>query len=273
MARLCRPLLCPCACVALFTAAPTAWSFTVDAGGPYIVAAEDTVTLDGSDTDAAGCASVVYRWDTDGDGAWDTPLDADPTTTVRAAQIDGPDKRAYAACLDEDGDKLPAGVDDSTLIVDNVPPVLRAIDGPDAVEPGHAGTWTPDWFDPEPADTHTWAAGLPDGAILHASTGEVSWTPTPEDVGRTTIFLEVTDDDGGEDEITWEVNVTWEIAETADTGRPTGTPQDTDAIARPTRPGPKGEGCACTTAPGPAAWAPWLPLAALLALRRRRMST
>ena len=54
----------------LFSTAMAAPS--VDAGGPYTVAAESSVTLTASDSGTSGCWDVEYRWDTNGDGSYDT---------------------------------------------------------------------------------------------------------------------------------------------------------------------------------------------------------
>jgi hypothetical protein len=181
-----------------------------DAGGPYEVDAEGSVTLDGSSSTIDGfCHTGTYKWDIDDDGEWDLE---GATPVFTAAGIDGPD--VVPTVKLEVGGWCPAWpeyVSDTTLIyVNNVPPVLDGIEAPTTVVEGTAATFVATAWDAEAADvlTFTWHDGQSGDSADSAF----------DDDGIVSITATVKDDDGGTDSL--EVDVTVTNADPVIEGRP-----------------------------------------------------
>ncbi|MCK6507558.1 PKD domain-containing protein [Myxococcota bacterium] len=334
----------------------------VDAGGPYVVDAGASTTLDASGSQLDACARAEFAWDLDGDGLVDTAATSSPTQTFDATDLDGPQARrvhVQVTCWLIDELASIDGSDEAELTVHNVPPAIGRVDresipregtpftleviftDPEAADTheiswdlGDGGTatgpvishawvqdgpydltvtvtdddgdadsfqtvvevtnlppilsgqpttqaqvdqpwsFTPVVTDAGLADTHSFAATLPPGALLDAETGALTWTPTLDDLGAWDLSLSVEDEAGDGDTMLWTLTVSEDLPTEPDTGSGGGRPFG-DGHARPD---PwegvytiAGEGCRCAAgAPG----ATGLGLLALvtLAVGRRRRS-
>jgi hypothetical protein len=140
------------------------------------------------------------RWDTDGDGVFDTPWLAAINTTATY-----PDNGTYEATVevrDDDGGVSQAQL---TVIINNLPPVITS-DVPEEALVGDP--WSLDFDVEDPGnDTHTWSViDGPEGASIDED-GLVNWVPDDGDTGEVTIRVEVIDDDGGRAEATRVIEV------------------------------------------------------------------
>ncbi len=181
----------------LLLASSTAWADDVgaDAGGPYSVDAESTVTLDGSGSTADGdCGSLQYRWDTDGDGAYDTSYSSSSSTTFDAAGYDGPDSVTVKLQMrgDCDGD-IKTDTDTGTVGIDNVDPVISALVVPSGGDEGSSVKLSVTTSDVEAADSLTVAWDFGDGNTGSGDSTRHTWA----DDGTYSVTVTVTDDDGG----------------------------------------------------------------------------
>ena len=165
-----------------------------EAGGPYSVPAEGTVTVDGSDTDFdEDCEhSFEYRWDLDADGAYDTGWSSSPTAAFSAAGLDGPTSvtvtlQAHAYC-----DPWMSDTSTASVSVSNVAPVITAAGIPGAGDEGATLAFSLSYTDVEAADTHTVAWSFGDSGT---GTGAAT-SHTYADDGTYTVTATVTDDDG-----------------------------------------------------------------------------
>jgi len=141
------------------------------------------------------------RWDTDGDGIFDTNWAA----ALNTAAI-YPDNGTYQVTVEVRDDDGGVGQAQLTVTVDNAPPVITSGD-PDEGFVGEPWTLDFDVEDPGSDDTHTWTiVEGPPGATIDDE-GRVSWTPDDADVGEVTLQVAVVDDDGGRAEATRVIEV------------------------------------------------------------------
>lgn len=195
----------------------TAWAVVGDAGGPYEVDAEASVTLDGSGSDAEWRCElsgqpVEFDWDLDNDGSGDsgTPSEFASSTNWSAAGIDGPatfDVGLEVSCWYDSvwwGWVQEVDHDSTTITVDNVDPTITSVTwDPTVLYDGDEATFTVAFTDPEAADTHTITWWWEDGS---SDTGtEVTRTFPQWGTGHLTVG--VVDDDGGFDTLELELDV------------------------------------------------------------------
>jgi MYXO-CTERM domain-containing protein len=175
-----------------------------DAGGPYSVNAGSSTTLDGSGTTATGnCTGLEYRWDTDGDGTYDTSWSSSSSTTFSAASYDGP--ASVTPVLQVTSSRCgETGTDSATVTIANVAPVIWGVTVDTSVSEGEAQTVVVAYTDVESADTHSIAWTFGDGTTAATASASKTWT----DDGSYTVTVTVTDDDGGSDSETTTVTVT-----------------------------------------------------------------
>ncbi len=104
----------------------------------------------------------------------------------------------------DDGDDTT--VEDCAIAVSNAAPVLSGTPAASVVEATDY-SFTVGLDDPGSLDTHTFSATLPDGASFDAASQTVSWVPGWTDLGVHDLSLEVIDDDGASDSMSWQVEV------------------------------------------------------------------
>lgn len=168
----------------------------VDAGGPYLVDAGETVTLDASGSRVELCTRAQFAWDLDGDGLVDTTGSTSPTYAFSTAHIDGPHEQrvhVQVTCwLIDELDSI-EGSDDAALGVRNAAPTITGVERDAAPREGALLHLSVEFTDPEAADTHVVGWDLGDGAT--ATGEEISHTWVQD--GRYEVTVQVTDDDGG----------------------------------------------------------------------------
>lgn len=120
----------------------------------------------------------------------------------------------------------PAATDPYCLGLVNDAPTITGTPGTSVGE-DKTYTFSPGVTDPDPLNKHTWSkvAG-PSSATVDPSTGKVTWTPAPSDVGKTVTFTIRVCDDGKPVKC---ANKTWKVTVTAANNPPqiAGTPGGT----------------------------------------------
>ncbi len=174
-----------------------------DVGGGYTADEGDTVTVDGSNSYDDG-AVVSWDWDCDGDGVYEV---SGTNPTVGCTMVDDGTTTVGLEVTDDTGNTSSTS---TPVAVANVAPTITTVDTAVHAVEGTAFTFTPTATDPGTADVLTWSAvGMPSGMTLDTDTGEIAWTPALDDVGGTAIAWTVDDGDGGTDDHTVTVNVTF----------------------------------------------------------------
>ena len=187
----------------LFSTAMAAPS--VDAGGPYTVAAESSVTLTASDSGTSGCWDVEYRWDTNGDGSYDTSWSSDDETTFSAAGYDGATSlTATAQMYCYYWFVYYTYTDTASITITNVAPVITKVTKKTSGAEGDSLAYSVTYTDVEAADTHTVTWDWGDGNTSSGASTTYAWA----DDGAYTVTVTVTDDDGGSDSESFTVTLT-----------------------------------------------------------------
>lgn len=187
-----------------WSAPPPAASDLADAGGPYTVAAEGSVRFDAGGSSVGACSRVTYEWDVGGDGTIDLGPSAASDSTWTAEGIDGPwtvDLVLYVNCT-VGGSVSYVGKAGTTLTVENVGPVIEALEVEASIREGVETAFSLGFSDVEAADTHTVSWDLGDGVLRTGS----SVSRTYQQDGEYTVTVAVADDDGGRD--SWVQRVT-----------------------------------------------------------------
>ncbi|NOY25491.1 MAG: PKD domain-containing protein [Oligoflexia bacterium] len=197
------------------------------------VAEGTSATLSVSYSDVESADTQTVSWDF-GDGTTGTG------DSVSHAWGDNDDYTVIVTVTDDDG-----GLDSSsfTQTTTNVAPTLSGDPDTTATQ-GVSYSFTPTVTDPGTDDTFSFTASLPDGASVDGSTGQVTWTPTTDQLGTYGLTLTVQDDDGGEDSLSWDVDVsfvdtdgdgmsdTWESTYGLDPSDPSDATADGDGDGR-----------------------------------------
>lgn len=166
-----------------------------EAGGPYTVAAEGTVTLDASASRTSACTRVQYDWDVDGDGTVDVAAGAASRADWTAAGVDGPWSTTVSlvvTCYVSSGLTV-EDKDGARLTVNNVAPSIVALETSGTLREGSEVTLTVEASDVEAADLLTVTWDLGDGSSLTGATITHTWVQD----GDYDVVISVTDDDGG----------------------------------------------------------------------------
>jgi 1-phosphatidylinositol phosphodiesterase len=186
-----------------------------DANGPYEGDEGSEIVLDGSASFDLGDDPLLYRWDFDTDGAWDTDWSSEPTDShVWQDDWDG-----FATLEVDDGNWT--ATDEAPVLVRNVPPAVQIdyIAGPvdECILPSQELHFAGSFSDPGALDTHTavWSFGdsttalgtVTEENVAPDATGTVWDAHTYDDAGIYSIRLEVFDDDGAVGEASWLVKV------------------------------------------------------------------
>ncbi len=178
------------------------------AGGPYTVQEGDDLALDGSgSTDPDPDDVLTYRWDVDGDGDYDENVTGVAPTLTWAELValgvdNGPDTRTVTL---EVSDGIHAAMDTASLTVENGPPVLDPIAGPDSGVRCQPLLYSVDFTDLGTTDTHTatidWGDGSPvEQASVQESGGSGTVTGVHQytDLDNYVITITVEDNDSGQ---------------------------------------------------------------------------
>ncbi len=171
----------------------------------------DTTTLSGSFADPGTLDghTVTIVW---GDGSANTVLTLAPDLLKFSAShtyLDNPagiaQGRSFPITVlvtDKDGN---FGSGATSVVVNNVPPTLGALNGPILILPNLTYTWTDTFTDPGILDTHTASVSWGDGTTTAATVSEVNGSGTVTlshsypitSSGPVTFTLTLTDKDGG----------------------------------------------------------------------------
>jgi hypothetical protein len=189
---------------------------TANSGGPYVVNEGGSVTLTATGTDAAPADTLVYAWDLNNDGVFETP---GQTAAFSAAGIDGPATRTVRVRVtDDDGGVFTTS---TTVTIDNAAPTVSAVTAPvDPLPVGTAFGASASFTDPATADTHTALWNWGDGASSAGavSSGAVTGTHSYAATGARAVGLTVTDDDGGQGTSNFAYAVTYDPSSGVATG-------------------------------------------------------
>jgi len=162
-----------------------------DANGPYTADEGQTMPLDGSGSYDPDGDALMYRWDLDNDGTYDTSYSADPTYIY-----DCIDDYSGTVCL-EVTDGYLTNVDCTTVMVNNVAPTVSIDNSLDlesqCFEVGEDIDFIGSFTDPGVDDTHTISWDFGD---LNSSTVSLSVTHSYMQPGNYVLILTITDNNG-----------------------------------------------------------------------------
>jgi 1-phosphatidylinositol phosphodiesterase len=190
------------------------------AGGPYKADEGTSITFDAGNSSDPNGDPILFRWDVDSDGEWETEWSSTPTTSYTwydnfCAHEPGllPPMHEDTVCVAqlEVSDETYTSGDAALVIISNVAPTVTIDDGMRppgrCILPDQAVTFGAMVFDPGCLDSlsATWAFG--DGAvstqvatedtICPAITRSVSSEHAFGEPGSYSVVLEVDDNDGG----------------------------------------------------------------------------
>jgi chitodextrinase len=160
-----------------------------DADGPYVADEGDTVTFDGGNSLDLDGNGLLYRWDFDGDGVWETDYSSDPFATY----VWNDDWSGTATLEVSNGSETNTAT--ASVTINNVAPiaVIDLVTTPTPLMPGDIVTFNGSAFDPGILDKLTFEWDFGDGASALGADASHSFSTA----GTYTISLNVTDDDGG----------------------------------------------------------------------------
>ena len=187
------------------------------AGGPYAADEGSPVTFDATGSSDAENEALLYRWDFDGDGTFDTDWSSSPT----ASHTWFDDFEGTAQVEVTDGHPTHVDLDVAEVTVHNVAPAVTidSLDSPvpGCILPGQPVELFGSFSDPGYLDTHSAEWDFGDGVSVTGTLTEENAAPdatgTVHDVhtygspGTVTVALAVADDDGGVGEANTAVHV------------------------------------------------------------------
>ena len=169
-----------------------------DAGGPYVIAEGDPLTVDGSGSTDPDLDTLTYAWDLDNDSFYDDATTVGPTipwATLVGLGLDD-DGGPFTIGLEVDDGNGGSDTDTATLTITNTAPTLTTT-GPVTSVSGSLYTLTLGASDPG-ADTITsWVIDWGDGTVQPIAGNPPSVTHTYTGRGPThNILAAATDEDG-----------------------------------------------------------------------------
>ena len=169
---------------------------TANAGGPYTVNEGATVVLTGAASTDPGNDPLIFAWDLDNNGAYET-------SGITVTFTNTADDAVYTVGLRVTDTEGATAATTTTITVQNIAPIVNA--GADrSARPNEAITFSGAFTDPGVLDTHTIAWDFGDGGT---TSGTLSPTHTYVNSGSYTVTLTITDDDDGVGVDTLRVNV------------------------------------------------------------------
>lgn len=170
-----------------------------DANGPYEANEGEEVAFDAGGSFDTNGSSLLYRWDFDNDGSWETDWTSDPVSTY----IWNDDWNGIAVLEISNG--TTTDTDTASVIINNVMPVaiIDLVTAPTPLMPGDIVSFNGSTFDPGILDTHMFEWDF--GDDTNASGPNVDHVYTAS--GTYFVTLNVTDDDGGSDQTTYLLSV------------------------------------------------------------------
>lgn len=179
-----------------------------NAGGPYSGQEGSPMTFDGSGSSDPDGDYLMFRWDFDNDGLWDTGWSSSPHATHIYSDDYAGNVVLQVRDLHTAGALLDGAI--TSVIVTNVAPTVDG--GPDqTADEGYMIIFSGSFTDPGTNDTHTIEWDFGDATIV---TGTLTPSHAYGDNGVYTVTLTVTDDDGGVGTDTLTVTV-YNVAPTA----------------------------------------------------------
>ena len=169
---------------------------TANAGGPYTVNEGATVVLTGAASTDPGNDPLIFAWDLDNNGAYET-------SGITVTFTNTADDAVYTVGLRVTDTEGATAATTTTITVQNIAPIVNA--GADrSARPNEVVTFSGAFTDPGVLDTHTIAWDFGDGGT---TSGTLSPTHTYVNSGSYTVTLTITDDDDGVGVDTLRVNV------------------------------------------------------------------
>jgi PKD repeat protein len=179
-----------------------------DAGGPYVADEGSSIHFDGSASSDPDSDPLQYRWDFNGDGAWDTEWSGSPT-----ASSTWNDEYSGTVTLEVRDSELAVDTDYAAVTILNAPPVANTA----APYTGNEGavrdniTFIGSFTDQGLLDTHTapWDFGdgtTGEGTVIE-ETNTVTRSHSYKKEGTYTVILTVTDSDRGVSSDTLQVTI------------------------------------------------------------------
>ena len=167
-----------------------------DANGPYVGEEGSPITFTAANSTDPDSDPLQYRWDFDGDGAWDTVWLLEATVNYTW----GDDYSGSVTLEVSDGEFIAS--DNTSVIVNNAAPIAEA--GPDqTVEVFDLVSFNGSSSDPGWLDTHTFEWDFGDNNTASGQNVSHEYSST----GNYTVTFTVTDDDGGTGVDTAQVSV------------------------------------------------------------------
>jgi parallel beta-helix repeat protein len=168
-----------------------------DPGGPYTYFENEEITFDASNSaDQNEDDELLYRWDFDNDGVWDTEYSTEPTA-VHTYDDDYHDEAVVEVSDGELTDTASVSVN-----VNNAAPIVEEIVGPiDPVELNTQIQITGTFSDLGAQDTHTITVDWDDGdsttIVVESGVYTITASHTYTQTGVFSVKVTAADDDGG----------------------------------------------------------------------------
>ncbi|MEL6106212.1 MAG: Ig-like domain-containing protein, partial [Planctomycetota bacterium] len=191
-----------------------------DAGGPYVIAEGDDLTLDGSASTDPQNGDLTYRWDIDGDGDYDENLTTATPTLPWQTLVDlGLDDGPFAGDLTlEVTNAFGVSVGTAPIVIQNVAPTIEEFQLTPSLDENGIATLLVTFADPAAVDSHEilidWGDGSPIESVeIPVGTRQLERShqyldDQPGDLPDLYhVVLTVRDDDGGEDTVAGSVEV------------------------------------------------------------------